>query len=196
MSDRDILDLIDLGAAAAPPMHVAPDSVIAGGRRRLRRRRAAGAGGVIGTLALAGFLWVGAGGPTGMLGTPETPSASVASRGLDQGAEAGPVGPGGQVVLLGEVYDVAVDDLGWPMLLEADGTVFISVAEEQGEDVSTGGQVRWRQHWWPWSARKYVYFSVDEPLSPQADGEDLELQDVVTIEGPAGQVHLGAVAGS
>lgn len=115
---------------------------------------------------------------------PDDPTASD--------LEPGPVGPGGRVVLLDEVYDVAVDDQGWPQLLEQDGTTFLKVTDEQGP--SDGGVVMWREHWWPWSDRNEVHFAVDgQPVV----GPDVDAQDAVTISGPSGVVGLLAVpAGS
>lgn len=103
----------------------------------------------------------------------------------------GPVGPGGKVLLLDETYEVALDQEGWPELRQEDGTVFLTVTDEDGV-VSDGGAVMWRAHWWPWSARHSVHFTVgEESLPTPQDGAIL--QDVVTIFGPSGEVTLGAV---
>ncbi|NLG22051.1 MAG: hypothetical protein GX555_11565 [Actinomycetales bacterium] len=103
----------------------------------------------------------------------------------------GPVDPGGMVRLLDETYVVALDQHDWPELRKEDGSVFLSVSDEKGV-IADGGAVMWREDWWPWSPRNYVYFAVgEERLPPVADGA--ELQDVVTVSGPAGVVTLGAV---
>lgn len=65
MSDRDVLEMIDRAAMAAPQMHVAPEDIVAGGRGKVRRRRIAGGGALVGAAALTGALWLtldGAGG--------------------------------------------------------------------------------------------------------------------------------------
>lgn len=103
----------------------------------------------------------------------------------------GPVGPGGLVRLLDETYVVALDQHDWPELRHEDGTVFLTVTDEDGV-VSDGGVVTWRAHWWPWSARHAVHFAVGE-APPSTLGDDGTVQDVVTISGPAGEVTLGAV---
>lgn len=103
----------------------------------------------------------------------------------------GPVGPGGLVRLLDETYVVALDQHDWPELRQEDGTVFLTVTDEDGV-VSDGGVVMWRAHWWPWSARHAVHFAVGEALPSTLD-DDGTLRDVVTISGPAGEVTLGAV---
>lgn len=110
-------------------------------------------------------------------------------------AAEGTVGPGGEVTLLGDTYRVAVDDHGWPELLEADGTVFLRVSDAEGAPSGvSGGTVMWREHWWPWSDRNEVHFRPDGRPAP---GPDVDIQDAVTISGPAGEVGLVAVpAGS
>lgn len=104
--------------------------------------------------------------------------------------EPGPVGAGGMVALDGEVYDVALDAQDWPQLLREDGSVFLSVSDEDGA-IGDGGTVSWRDGWLPWAPRNTVHFAVGEDL-PTLDG-GVELQDVVTITGPAGEVTLGVV---
>ncbi|QFG67727.1 hypothetical protein [Ornithinimicrobium pratense] len=108
------------------------------------------------------------------------------------------VGPGARILLLGEAYEVAVDAYGWPQLLEADGTVFLTVSDSDGPPGGSGGGgiIMWRQHWWPWSDHHKVHFSYShgdrDPEPPPVSG-----QDVVTITGPAGEVSVVAVpAGS
>ncbi|AXH97283.1 hypothetical protein [Ornithinimicrobium avium] len=107
----------------------------------------------------------------------------------------GRVGPGGEVTLLGTTYRVALDSHGWPELLEADGTVFLRVSDDEGPPAGDGsGMVMWRAHWWPWSDRDVVHFRLDgQPeLVPGEEGRDR-----VTVTGPAGEVGLVAVpAGS
>ncbi|SOC53944.1 hypothetical protein [Ornithinimicrobium cerasi] len=100
----------------------------------------------------------------------------------------GVVGPGEEVTLLGEVYRVALDAHGWPRLVEGDGRTFLTVSDETGP--SAGGTVLWREHWWPWSERHAVHFSVGEDLPPV--GQE-EAEDPVRIWGPAGVVTLVAV---
>lgn len=109
-----------------------------------------------------------------------------------------PVGEGGHVTLLGEDYEVAVDEHGWPMLLEADGSTFLTVSDGQG--VSGGGTVMWRERWWPWSARNAVHFFVgweppagEEVVVRGGDGDWFDPADVVTISGPEGVVTLVAI---
>lgn len=111
----------------------------------------------------------------------------------EAGVEVGAVPVGGRVVLLDETYVVAADTFGWPQLVDEDGTVFLSVSDEDGP--VAGGTVMWREGWWPWSARNYVYFAVGEEPLP-APEEGAAMQDVVTISGPAGVVTLGAVPAS
>lgn len=109
----------------------------------------------------------------------------------------GPVGEGGRVRLLGELYEVAVDDHGWPMLLHADGSTFLTVGDELGP--SAGGAAMWREHWWPWSGRNAVHFFVGwEPpdgveVVVQSEDGWFEPEDVVTIAGPEGVVTLVSV---
>ncbi|MCK0112909.1 hypothetical protein MWU75_12240 [Ornithinimicrobium sp. F0845] len=106
------------------------------------------------------------------------------------GVEVDPVDVGGRVVVLGETYVVSADGQGWPQLVDAEGMVFLSVSDANGP--SDGGVVMWRDAWWPWAPRNHVYFAVEEETLPAiADGA--ELQDVVTVSGPAGVVTLGAV---
>lgn len=107
------------------------------------------------------------------------------------------VGPGVRVLLLGEPYEVAVDPYGWPQLLDADGSVFLTVSDPDGPPPGSegGGIVMWREHWWPWSDRHEVHFSYshgDRDPVPPVGG-----QDALTITGPAGEVLVVAVpAGS
>lgn len=117
---------------------------------------------------------------------PEAPAA---------GADLGPVGPGGKVVLLDETYEVGTDAHGWPQLLDEDGSVFLTVSDAEGPPAGEGGGiVMWREHWWPWSDRNEVHFAVD--AQPRL-GSDVDGQDAVTVSGPAGVVGLVAVpAGS
>lgn len=82
MSDRDVLDLLDRAGAQAPPMSVAPDAVVGGGRRRVRRRQATAAGMGLGSLALAGAVWVGAGSP-GLPRADVEPSPAATSEEVD-----------------------------------------------------------------------------------------------------------------
>ena len=123
-------------------------------------------------------------------GKDERPDASS--------VDGSPVEEGGNVTLLGEPYDVGVDDHGWPMLFDGDGAMFLTVADEQGP--SDGGVVMWREHWWPWSAHNYLHFHVDwEPPTGKTvvlrgEGESwVEPQDVVTISGPSGVVTVVSV---
>ncbi|WP_289019189.1 hypothetical protein [uncultured Ornithinimicrobium sp.] len=111
------------------------------------------------------------------------------------GADLGPVGPGGKVVLLDETYEVGTDAHGWPQLLDEDGSVFLTVSDAEGPPAGEGGGiVMWREHWWPWSDRNEVHFAVD--AQPRL-GSDVDGQDAVTVSGPAGVVGLVAVpAGS
>lgn len=110
---------------------------------------------------------------------------------------------GGHVTLLGDSYEVGVDQRGWPMLLEADGTTFLSLDTDDGPSVAAGGVVMWREHWWPWSARNAVLFYVgwEPPAGAEVvvrgegggDGPWFEPQDVVTITGPEGVVTLVSI---
>ncbi|MGC5582954.1 hypothetical protein ACPYOC_01240 [Ornithinimicrobium sp. W1665] len=78
-SDRDVLALLDRAAVHSPPLHLARTDVVRRGEQIVRRRRAGGAGLTIGTLALAGALWLGTGGAGGGLsGTREVTPAGVA----------------------------------------------------------------------------------------------------------------------
>ena len=85
-------------------------------------------------------------------------------------------------------HRVALDAHGWPRLVEGDGRTFLTVSDETGP--SAGGTVLWREHWWPWSERHAVHFSVGEDLPPV--GQE-EAEDPVRIWGPAGVVTLVAV---
>lgn len=164
-------------------------------------------------VVLAGGLWwgLGAGGPLGTVPevqpaqTPMTTEDPVPE--VEQQATGEAVGEGGHVTLLGEAYEVGVDPRGWPMLLEADGTTFLSLAADDGPSVAAGGVVMWREHWWPWSARNAVLFYVGwEPPAGaevvvrddgggdgEGDGRWFDPQDVATITGPEGVVTLVSI---
>lgn len=195
--NRDVLDLIDRAAADAPPLHLDRAAVVSRGRQIVRRRHAGVAASTVAALALAGTAWLGLGG--GPLGPSTTVRpAATAPEETAPPVVRGPVGEGGTVTLLGEDYRVALDPYGWPQLLEADGTVFLSVSDDDGPPGGSegGGNIVWREHWWsPWSDHHEVYFAYSHsgrPTLPPVRG-----QDHVTITGPAGEVRLMAVpAGS
>lgn len=195
--DREVIDLIDRAGAHSPPLHLDRQDVVARGRQIVRRRRSGGAGMAVAGLALAGTAWLGLGG--GLVGSPSgVQPAATAPEATDPPAARGPVGEGEQVTLLGERYEVAVDRYGWPQLLEADGTVFITVSEPDGPPAgdSGGGVAMWREHWWwPWSDHHEVHFAYSHdgrPSLPAVGGRER-----VTITGPEGEVLVVAVpAGS
>ena len=98
------------------------------------------------------------------------------------GSSATRVGPGEGLEILGGTYRVATDAHGWPRLVGEDGTTFLAGGDEAGTAPSagSGGSVMWREHWWPWSDRHRVDFTVQEV------GE-------ITLIGPSGQIGLDIV---
>lgn len=198
MSECEVTAMLDRAAARTPPMDVPIAEVVGIGRARRRRRRVAGSGMTLAGVVLAGGLWWGLGtdAAPGLLG-PEVGQPAATSTEETTGE---PVGEGGHVTLLGDTYEVTVDEHGWPMLLEEDGSVFLRVSDVDGPPRGSegGGVIMWREHWWPWSDRHQVHFSYSlDPDSPPGPGPGVSGQDAVTITGPAGEVHLLAVpAGS
>lgn len=207
MSEREVTELLDRVAARTPPMDVEIPAVVGIGRARQRRRRVAGAGMALAGVVLAGGLWwgLGADGPLGTVPevqpaqtttTTDDPVPEVEKQATDEA-----VGEGGHITLLGEDYEVAVDDQGWPMLVEDDGSTFLVVTDEQGP--SDGGIVMWREHWWPWSDRNAVHFYVgwQPPAGAEVvlqrddagDDEWFDPQDMATISGPEGVVTLVSI---
>lgn len=196
MSERDVAAMLDRLADRTPPMDVPIPEVVRSGRARRRHRRVAGAGMTLAGVLLAGGLWWGVT-DTGPLGS--SPGVAPAATGPSENVEVhgDPVVEGGRVTLLGEAYEVAVDEHGWPMLRREDGSVFLRVSDGDGPPRGDGGGVvMWRERWWPWSDRYEVHFSYSTGDRPDP-GPGVRGQEAVTITGPSGEVRLVAVrAGS
>lgn len=194
MSDPHVTMLLDRAAANTPPMEVWVPDVVQLGRRRVKTRRSVAAVGMtLSTVLAAGAIWAGLGG-AGVLESHEAPPAGMSQ----QPAE--PVTQGGTVWLLGEAYTVANDGHGWLQLLDDDGSVFLSVTDEESGYPSDGGIIHMGSglRFWQEEARIHFYVGWEPPADSEVvfqgdDGQWFNPQDVVTIKAPEGVVTLVSV---